>query len=133
MTHTLAILIMTAGLAGCSASDIGKAALSAAVGGGPSVNANAQVGKTNSQTIGSTRTIEMSGPVARPESVETLTQNTEQDASENRVKADSVEMVVVNEIPALLIWLLVGLLVLAVVLGVLGWMAPVPKWVERRR
>ena len=131
MTRALAILIMVAALAGCSPTDIGKAALGAAVGGGPSLNANAQVGQQNSQTIGTSRSVEMSGPIARENEIETLTQNTKQDASENQVKADRVETVVVNQIPELVIWLVAAAFGLAVILGFIGWMLPVPKWARR--
>ncbi|MCZ4366610.1 hypothetical protein [Sulfitobacter dubius] len=128
MTRALAILFLIGSLSGCSATDIGKAALGAAVGGGPSVNANAQVGKTNSQTVGSSRVIEMAGPVARPENVGQLNQNTTQDASESQVKADRVETVVVNQIP---MWLLAGMAGVVVLFGVVGWLSPQPRWVRR--
>ena len=130
MTRALAILLMIGSLSGCSglAGTALKTAAGAVMDSGPSVNANAQVGKINNQTLGSSRTIEMVGPVARPENVEQLTQNTTQDASESQVKADRVETVVVNQIP---MWLLVGMAGIVVLFGVVGWLSPQPRWARR--
>jgi hypothetical protein len=65
-------------------------------GGGPNVAANVQAGKTNSQTIGTTKNT--SQKVVRPQAP------VRQSSDTNRVSADSVETVVVQEYPAWLIW-----------------------------
>lgn len=56
----IAVLLVIA-LAGCSPLDVAKAAL----GGGPKVAANVQAGKTNTQTIGTTKATEQK--IVRPQ------------------------------------------------------------------
>lgn len=65
-------------------------------GGGPNVAANVQAGKTNSQTIGTTKNT--SQKVVRPQAP------VRQSSDTNRVSADRVETVVVQEYPVWLIW-----------------------------
>lgn len=101
---SLAALIVILGLASCSASSIGKAALGAAVGGGPNVAANGQAGKTNSQTIGTSKTVETSGPQARPRDVgRDFVQTTTQTSDEIQTHIERVENL--NQTPA---WLVIA-------------------------
>jgi len=90
-------------MAGCSGSP-----LSLLTGGGPNLAANVQAGKTNSQTIGTTNVTEQK--LVRPKA-----RNINQTADNNKVRADKVETVVVNEVP---VWV--------VLLLVLGWLFLVP-------
>jgi hypothetical protein len=96
-------------------------------GGGPKVAANVQAGKTNTQTIGTTKLVEMAGPVASPENVGTFNQNTNQSADDRVVTADRVETVVVNQIP---MWLLGGMFALVILFGIVGWLSPQPRWLD---
>jgi hypothetical protein len=82
-------------------------------GGGPNVAANTQVGKTNTQTIGTTNNVEqkLENPVAN-----TIKQSNDS----NSVQADRVETVVVNEVP---VWVILLLL--------LGWLLPSPNEMGR--
>lgn len=82
-------------------------------GGGPNIAANTQVGKTNSQTVGTTQNLEQ-----RLENVNA--NRVRQSNDTNRVQADSVETVVVNEIPA---WIVISLFLI----GLLGWLLPTPQ------
>jgi hypothetical protein len=129
MIRGLTILFLIGSLSGCSglAGTALKTAAGAVMDSGPSVDA--QIGKTNSQTVGSSRVVEMSGPLARDNQIETLEQHTTQDASESQVKADRVETVVFNQIP---VWLLAGMTALIVLFGIVGWLSPQPAWVRRR-
>ena len=88
-------------------------ALGILTGGGPNVAANTQVGKTNTQTIGTTNNVEqkLENPVAN-----TIKQSNDS----NSVQADRVETVVVNEVP---IWVVLLLL--------LGWLLPSPNEMGR--
>jgi hypothetical protein len=100
-------------MAACSTSP-----LSLLTGGGPNVAANVQAGETNAQTIGTTELQETSVSVRDNTGgsvVQTQTTN-----ESTRVQADSVETVVVNEIPAWVVLLLV-----------LGWLLPSPNEVGR--
>lgn len=94
----LILTLAALALAGCSATQVAKGAAQAALGGGPSVAANVQAGQTNAQTIGTTRS---AAPVLRDVTADQVRQS----ADENRVSADRVESVVVNE--GLPIWALV--------------------------
>lgn len=71
--------------------------------------ANVQAGKTNSQSVGETSNVEqtITRPVARRDVV--------QSNDDSKVKSDSIEKVVVNEVPVWVILLLV-----------LGWLLPSP-------
>lgn len=66
--------------------------------GGTNVAANTQVGKTNTQTIGTTKNLEQS--IVRPQA-----RDIRQTSDTNKVSADRVETVVVNEYPA---WLIIA-------------------------
>jgi len=95
-------------MAGCSGSP-----LSLLTGGGPNVAANVQAGKTNSQTVGTTNVTEQK--LVRPKA-----RNIRQTADNNKVRSDSVETVVVNEVP---VWV--------VLLLILGWLLPSPNEIGR--
>ena len=75
--------------------------------------ANVQAGKTNSQTIGTTENT--SQKIVRPQA-----RDIRQSKDTNSVQADSVETVVVNEVP---VWVIVAL--------VLGWLFPSPGEIGR--
>jgi hypothetical protein len=90
-------------LTGCGASP-----LSLLTGGGPNVAANIQAGKTNSQTLGTTKIVEQKTESGDIKSVDA------------RVSAESVEKVTVNEVPPWVILLLV-----------LGWLLPSPNEIGR--
>jgi len=94
-------LVVVIALSSCSPSDIASAALGAATGGGPKVNANAQVGAENNQAI----TVGIADRVTGDKTTNNET-----------VKADSVETVVVNEIGFQYLLLLL-----------LGWILPTPS------
>ena len=83
-------------------------------GGGPSVNANTQAGKTNSQTIGTTNNTD------QEVSVQTLEGNLNQSNDKNKVSTENVGNININEIPP---WVLILL--------VLGWLAPSPQEMGR--
>jgi len=95
-------------MAGCSGSP-----LSLLTGGGPNVAANVQAGKTNNQTVGTTNVTEQK--LVRPKA-----RNINQTADNNKVRSDSVETVVVNEVPVWVILLLI-----------LGWLLPSPNEIGR--
>ncbi|MFG6535567.1 bacteriophage spanin2 family protein [Sulfitobacter sp. 1A16787] len=108
-----AAILATMALAGCGVPGVG-----ALLGGGPKVAANVQAGQTNSQTIGVTRA---PAPVLRDVTADRVRQS----ADENKVAADRVETVVVNEVPA---WV--------ILLALAGWLLPSPgeigRWIARR-
>tara|TARA_Y100000015_G_scaffold41703_1_gene48146 strand:+ start:687 stop:1022 length:336 start_codon:yes stop_codon:yes gene_type:complete len=83
-------------------------------GSGPSVNANTQAGKTNSQTLGNSTNTD------QEISLQTLEGNLNQSNDKNKVSTDSVENININEIPP---WVLILL--------VLGWLAPSPQEMGR--
>lgn len=132
MIRALSILILIGSLSGCGGGLTGTAlrtAAGAVMDSGPSVNANAQVGKTNSQTIGETRVTEVKvAPVVRDNAFENLNQDNRTSADERTVSADRVETVVVNQIPA---WLLAGMAGVILLFGLIGWLSPQPKWMRR--
>jgi len=82
-------------------------------GGGTNVAANTQVGKTNTQTVGTTNNTEQRLSVNQADKVNQATDT-------NKVKADKVENVIVNEIPAWVVLLLI-----------LGWLLPSPNEIGR--
>lgn len=82
-------------------------------GGGPNIAANTQVGKTNTQTLGQTNLTEQS--IVRPQA-----RDIRQSADTNKVSSDTVETVVVNEVPMWVILLLI-----------LGWLLPSPGEIGR--
>ena len=85
-------------------------------GGGTNVAANVQAGRTNTQTLGTTKVQE-----SRTEFKDTTVERYEQTQDqENTVKTDSVQNLTVNEIPAWVILLLI-----------LGWLLPTPTEIAR--
>jgi hypothetical protein len=82
--------------------------LSLMKGGGPNVAANIQAGKTNSQTIGTTKNVEQRTESGDIKSVEA------------KVSAESVDEVTVNEVQPWVILLLI-----------LGWLLPSPNEIGR--
>lgn len=95
-------------LTGC-----GGTPLSLLTGGGPNVAANVQAGKTNNQTIGTTKVTEQK--IVRPQA-----RDIRQTSDTNKVRAESVKTVVVNEVPTWVILLLI-----------LGWLFPSPGEIGR--
>lgn len=85
-----------------------KGPLGLLTGGGPNVAANIQAGKTNSQTIGTTKIVEQKTESGDIKSVDA------------RVSAESVEKVTVNEVPPWVVLLLI-----------LGWLLPSPNEIGR--
>jgi len=92
--------------------------LSLLTGSGPNVAANTQVGKTNSQTIGTTNNIAPTVSL-RPK---TRVGSIDQSNSNSQVSTEAVETLVVNEMPVWLV-LLFGLLC--------GFLIPSPKEIVR--
>lgn len=109
-SRLLLLLLVLTSTVSCS-----SGALGILTGGGPNVAvaANTQVGKTNTQTIGTTNNVEqkLENPVAN-----TIKQSNDS----NRVQADRVETVIVNEVP---VWVVLLLL--------LGWLLPSPNEMGR--
>ncbi len=87
-------------------------------GGGTNVAANTQIGKTNSQTLGTTNNIAPTVSVRPNSRVDTIDQRT----STSQVSSERVETVVVNELPIWMV-LLFGLLC--------GFVIPSPKEIAR--
>lgn len=106
--RVLFVVLMLSGLAACGANP-----LSLLTGGGPNVAANTQAGKTNSQTVGTTSNTDQS--IVRPQA-----RDIRQSSDTNKVQADRVETVVVNEVPVWVILLLI-----------LGWLFPSPNEIGR--
>lgn len=98
-----AIVLSASLLTGC-----GMSPLSLMKGGGPNVAANIQAGKTNSQTIGTTKIVEQRTESGDIKSVEA------------KVSAESVDKVTVNEVQPWVILLLI-----------LGWLLPSPNEIGR--
>ena len=92
MCRGLALVALLAALSGCGGP------LSFLTGGGPNVAANVQAGKTNSQTVGTTRISEQK--VVRPQA-----RSIEQSAGQTGVRSERVETVIVNEYP---VWLVLA-------------------------
>ena len=104
MSLLLLVLMLTVS---CS-----KGPLSLLTGGGTNVAANTQAGKTNSQTIGTTNNIAPTVSVRPNARVDTIDQSN----STSKVATETVETVVINEVPAWVILLLV-----------IGWLLPTPN------
>jgi len=104
-----AVLLLTLTLGACSS----LSPLSLLTGGGTNVAANVQAGKTNTQNVGTTNNVEQT--LVRPQA-NTIRQSNDT----SKVQADSVQTVVVNEVPAWVILLLV-----------LGWLFPSPNEIAR--
>ena len=97
-------------LTGCGASPLGLL-----TGGGPQVAANVQAAKTATQTVGQTSISESKIEKS------TAARDIKQSADTNKVNAETVEKVVVNELPA---W--------AVLLMLAGWLMDSPlRWPEQ--
>jgi hypothetical protein len=107
-SRLLLLLLVLTSTVSCS-----SGALGILTGGGPNVAANTQVGKTNTQTIGTTNNVEQRLEVGVAERINQANDN-------NKVKADSVQTVVVNEVP---VWVILLLL--------LGWLLPSPNEMGR--
>lgn len=110
MRNLIASLILGSLLAGCMLNPLNLLG----GGSGPSVNANVQAGKTNSQTIGTTNNTD------QEVSVQTLEGNLNQSNDKNKVSTENVGNININEIPP---WVLILL--------VLGWLAPSPQEMGR--
>jgi len=87
------------------------------------VAANTQVGKTNNQTIGSSKNTEQS--IVRPQA-----RDIKQTSDTNRVSTESVETLVVNEIPP---WLVGLFLLLFVAWSYLLWKLPSPDEIWKKK
>lgn len=103
----LSLLLICAALGSCS-----KVAdfVGGAIGGGPSIAANVQAGRTNAQTVGRTSVTDQ-----RVEGTKART--IEQSAGDTHVRTESVQTVVVREDPPA--WLLL--------MALLGWLLPTPQ------
>lgn len=102
-------------LAGCGS--VGSTLVKSAVGGGPSLSANVQAGKTNSQTIGTTSVEENSFQLVRPQARRDINQSKD----ESSVKADQIQSVIVNEEQPINWPMVVGLILVPSPLGLLIW------------
>jgi hypothetical protein len=107
--RTMVLLLGMTLTAACS----GLNPLSLLTGGGPNVAANTQLGKTNSQTIGTTNTVEQ--VLVRPQA-NTIRQSNDT----STIQADKVDHVTINETP---LWI--------IILLVLGWLLPSPNEISR--
>lgn len=107
-SRLLLLLLVLTSIASCGTSPLGLL-----TGGGTNVAANTQIGKTNSQTIGTTNNTEQKLEFDTAGRVFQSTDN-------NRVKTESVENVTVNETNPWVILLLV-----------LGWLLPSPNEIGR--
>lgn len=102
-SRLLLLLLVLTSMPSCS-----KGPLSLLTGGGPNVAANIQAGKTNSQTLGTTKIVEQKTESGDIKSVD------------SKVSAESVEKVTVNETQPWVILLLI-----------LGWLLPSPNEIGR--
>ena len=108
----LVVLLLTTPLSNCSQIP------SFLSGGGTNVAANTQIGKTNSQTLGTTNNVAPTVTLRPDSRVDTIDQRN----TTTRVSSDAVETVVVNEYP---LWLIL-------VFGVLcGFLIPSPGEIAR--
>ncbi len=110
-SRLLLLLLVLSSTASCGTSPLGL--VTSLAGGGTNVAANTQVGKTNSQTIGTTNNTEQKLEFDTAGRVFQSTDN-------NRVKTESVGNVTVNETNPWVILLLV-----------LGWLLPSPNEIGR--
>lgn len=101
----------------------GAGALKLLAGGGPNVAANAQAGKTNSQTIGET---EIKDQRIR----QTTARDINQSSDENKVKAARDETVVVQEVPS---WLIRAFAVALFLDSPLAWPGQIATGLKRVR
>lgn len=105
----LLLLLALTSIASCSKVN----PLGLLTGGGTNIAANTQIGKTNTQTLGTTNNAEQKLSVNQAERVS-------QANDSNKVKADKVDNVTVNEVPAWVVLLLI-----------LGWLLPSPNEIGR--
>lgn len=111
-----ALLLLSLG--GCSVAGLAQAAVGAAVGGGPNVAANTNLGRNSQQTLGNAEVSEF-----RLEGV--TAGRVQQSRDDSKVKADRVERVTVNEAaPGLPVWL-------QVVGAVFLWWLPSDREISR--
>ena len=90
-------------------------------GGGPKVAANVQAGQVNTQTLGKSETTTQK--LVRPEA-----DKIRQSADRNKVQADQVQTVVVQEVPA---WLIIAFAVALFLDSPLRWWGQVMLRVKR--
>jgi len=112
--YSLLLLLLLVLISMPSCSKLGG--LSFLTGGGPNVAANTQIGKTNNQTIGTTTNVAPTATIRPNARVDNIDQRT----TTTKVSTDSVEKVVVNEVPMWVILLLI-----------LGWLLPSPGEIGR--
>lgn len=112
---TLLLLLASSGIILTGCGTVGNP-LKFLSGGGTNVAANTQVGKTNSQTLGTTNNIAPTVSV-RPNA---RVDNIDQSNRTSKVASERVETVVVNEVP---VWV--------VLLLILGWLLPSPNEIGR--
>lgn len=107
------ILVFLA-LVSCSPIGLAKALLP---GNGVDVNTNAQIGKTNNQTIGPNQTVNLKTikPVAR---------SFDQSVGDKKIQAETVKEVIIQEKDS--IWLILAFAG-AVGAGMVGWLTPSPR------
>jgi hypothetical protein len=135
MIFSLALLLASCGTITETAV---KSVAGAALGSSDGVSVDAQVGKTNSKTIGSSRNTEISGPVIRDTAIQQLEQDNRQDTGDKTGGVDRIENldggVTINNVP---IWLIIALLGAALgalsLVGLIGWLSPQPAWVLKRK
>ena len=102
MMHILKVSVLLILLAGCSTvAGLGLKALTG--GGGPQLNVDAQIGKTNTKQIVGQQT------------------NAGRDVVTSSVRADKVDTVVVNE------GVKISWFTLSVIIGLIGWWLPTPR------
>jgi hypothetical protein len=91
----------------------GSSPLSLLTGSGPNVAANTQVGRTNTQTIGTSRLTEQTLVSPQADTIKQV-------GGDTAVQADVVQKVVINEVP---VW--------AILLILLAWLCPSHKEIGR--
>ena len=104
-SHSVRLLLGCLGIllmVGCSGP------LDLLTGGGVNTAANTQVGKTNTQTVGTTQNTDQT--IVRPQA-----RDIKQSSDTNKVSSGTIDTVVVNEIP---VWVILLLIV--------GWLLPSP-------
>jgi len=92
-------------------------------GGGVNTAANVQAGKTNSQTIGTTTVTEQK--LVRPQA-----RKIQQTADNNKVRAESVKTVVVNEYP---VWLIIAFAVALFMDSPVRWVEQILSLLKRKK
>ena len=100
--------------------------LSLLTGSGPNIAANTQAGQTNSQTIGQSNRNAPQVSLKPKSRVDTVDQSNRS----NKVEADSVEAVVVNELPA---WLVGVFVMLLIMWSYLLWKLPSPDQIWKNK